>query len=121
MGTPGYRRAALCRAAPRAACQHHHRPTPSPVAQPLPHCPTAAIPLPPAQGDVTDPASLREALAGCSGIIFAASGKGYWSADGVDCKVGALCVLFREVYFASLQDCPICKWGGREEGRAGLF
>ena len=36
------------------------------------------------KGDVTDPESLAGALAGVKGIIFAASGKGYWSAHGVD-------------------------------------
>ena len=36
------------------------------------------------KGDVTHPESLARALAGVTGIIFAASGKGYWSARGVD-------------------------------------
>lgn len=35
-------------------------------------------------GDVTDKASLQGALKGAKGIIFAASGKGYWSASSVD-------------------------------------
>lgn len=35
-------------------------------------------------GDVTDQASLDKALAGAKGVIFAASGKGYWSAKEVD-------------------------------------
>lgn len=35
-------------------------------------------------GDVSDPQSLRAALAGASGVIFAASGSGFWSAKGVD-------------------------------------
>lgn len=39
------------------------------------------------KGDVTDAASLRSALVGCKGVIFAASGKGYWSAKEVDCQV----------------------------------
>eukprot|EP00879_Flechtneria_rotunda_P001209 GHRR01001356.1.p1 GENE.GHRR01001356.1~~GHRR01001356.1.p1 ORF type:complete len:241 (+),score=74.34 GHRR01001356.1:206-928(+) len=37
-------------------------------------------------GDVTDPASLTAAVSDAQGIIFAASGKGYWSAEGVDNK-----------------------------------
>ncbi len=36
------------------------------------------------KGDVEAPASLREALAGVQNIIFAASGKGYFSARAVD-------------------------------------
>jgi uncharacterized protein YbjT (DUF2867 family) len=35
-------------------------------------------------GDVTDPASLPPTLTDASGVIFAASGKGYWSAKSVD-------------------------------------
>lgn len=35
-------------------------------------------------GDVTDPESLKSALAGCDSLIFAASGTGYWSAKDVD-------------------------------------
>lgn len=35
-------------------------------------------------GDATDRASLDAALAGARGVIFAASGSGYWSADPVD-------------------------------------
>ncbi|WIA24093.1 hypothetical protein OEZ85_013698 [Tetradesmus obliquus] len=35
-------------------------------------------------GDVTDPDSLTAALADAAGVIFAASGKGYWSAAAVD-------------------------------------
>ncbi|KAL4419569.1 hypothetical protein ABPG77_003595 [Micractinium sp. CCAP 211/92] len=35
-------------------------------------------------GDVTDPQSLRAAVAGSSGVIFAASGSGYWSGKEVD-------------------------------------
>lgn len=31
--------------------------------------------------------SLRAALAGASGVIFAASGSGFWSAKGVDFEV----------------------------------
>ncbi|GLI61952.1 hypothetical protein VaNZ11_004514 [Volvox africanus] len=38
------------------------------------------------QGDVTNPASLREVLQGARGVIFAAAGKGYWSAADVDFK-----------------------------------
>ncbi|GAB4813396.1 hypothetical protein N2152v2_000442 [Parachlorella kessleri] len=38
------------------------------------------------KGDVTDPESLKAALAGCKGVVFAASGRGYWSADSVDFK-----------------------------------
>ncbi|GIL51341.1 hypothetical protein Vafri_7348 [Volvox africanus] len=37
-------------------------------------------------GDVTNPASLREVLQGARGVIFAAAGKGYWSAADVDFK-----------------------------------
>ena len=36
------------------------------------------------KGDVTDPESLARAFDGVTGIIFAASGKGYWSARSVD-------------------------------------
>eukprot|EP00878_Enallax_costatus_P017417 GHUV01018291.1.p1 GENE.GHUV01018291.1~~GHUV01018291.1.p1 ORF type:complete len:131 (+),score=33.71 GHUV01018291.1:127-519(+) len=36
------------------------------------------------QGDVTDPASLPAALQDAQGVIFAASGKGFWSAKAVD-------------------------------------
>ncbi|KAG2500712.1 hypothetical protein HYH03_001477 [Edaphochlamys debaryana] len=36
------------------------------------------------KGDVTDPASLKEALKGARGVVFAASGRGYWSASEVD-------------------------------------
>ena len=36
------------------------------------------------KGDVEAPASLREALAGVQNVIFAASGKGYFSARAVD-------------------------------------
>ncbi|KXZ49338.1 hypothetical protein GPECTOR_22g932 [Gonium pectorale] len=39
-----------------------------------------------AKGDVTDEASVREALAGAKGVIFAAAGKGYWSPAEVDFK-----------------------------------
>lgn len=35
-------------------------------------------------GDVTDEASLKKALEGAKGVIFAASGRGYWSAKEVD-------------------------------------
>ncbi|PRW59141.1 nad-dependent epimerase dehydratase isoform B [Chlorella sorokiniana] len=35
-------------------------------------------------GDVADVQSLRGTLQGASGVIFAASGTGYWSAKGVD-------------------------------------
>ena len=35
-------------------------------------------------GDVSDPSSLENALKGCKGAIFTASGKGFWSAHGVD-------------------------------------
>ncbi|KAL4459105.1 hypothetical protein ABPG75_013970 [Micractinium tetrahymenae] len=35
-------------------------------------------------GDVADKQSLRSAVAGASGVIFAASGSGYWSAKAVD-------------------------------------
>lgn len=35
-------------------------------------------------GDVSDPQSLRAAVAGSGGVIFAASGSGFWSAKGVD-------------------------------------
>ncbi|GIL75441.1 hypothetical protein Vretimale_8071 [Volvox reticuliferus] len=38
------------------------------------------------QGDVTNPVSLREVLQGARGVIFAAAGKGYWSAADVDFK-----------------------------------
>ena len=39
-------------------------------------------------GDVTDPASLHTALAGCDGgVIFAASGTSYFSAKSVDYQV----------------------------------
>lgn len=38
-------------------------------------------------GDVTDTASLTQAFQGCSAVISAASGRGYWSADPVDHKV----------------------------------
>lgn len=38
-------------------------------------------------GDVGDKASVRAALSGAAGVIFAASGKGYWTADAVDCQV----------------------------------
>lgn len=37
-------------------------------------------------GDVTDKASLTAALTGALGVVFAASGKGYWTADPVDHK-----------------------------------
>ncbi|MEW5300803.1 MAG: hypothetical protein WDW36_003708 [Sanguina aurantia] len=37
-------------------------------------------------GDVTDKASLTAALTGAQGVVFAASGKGYWTADPVDHK-----------------------------------
>ena len=36
------------------------------------------------KGDVTDPESLARAFDGVTGIIFAASGKSYWSARSVD-------------------------------------
>ncbi|GFR47453.1 hypothetical protein Agub_g9178, partial [Astrephomene gubernaculifera] len=39
-----------------------------------------------AKGDVTDPASLQEALRGARGVIFAVAGKGYWSPAEVDFK-----------------------------------
>ena len=42
------------------------------------------------KGDVTDPESLKTALAGCKGVVFAASGRGYWSADSVDFKASPL-------------------------------
>jgi hypothetical protein len=35
-------------------------------------------------GDVTDPGSLSAALKDAAGVIFAASGKGFWSANPVD-------------------------------------
>lgn len=38
------------------------------------------------QGDVTSKDSLVTALKGSKGVIFAASGKGFWSADSVDHK-----------------------------------
>lgn len=43
-------------------------------------------------GDVTDRASLHAALRGARGVIFAASGTGYWTAKDVDYQVrlGAL-------------------------------
>lgn len=37
-----------------------------------------------AAADVEDPAALKEALRGSRGVIFAASGKTYWSAAKVD-------------------------------------
>ncbi len=37
-----------------------------------------------AAGDVEDPAALKEALRNSRGVIFAASGKGYWSPAKVD-------------------------------------
>jgi uncharacterized protein YbjT (DUF2867 family) len=40
------------------------------------------------KGDVTDKASLKEALKDASGVIFAASGQTYWSPSEVDSKVG---------------------------------
>ncbi|PNH11025.1 hypothetical protein TSOC_002169 [Tetrabaena socialis] len=36
------------------------------------------------RGDVTDVASLREALRGARGVVFAAAGRGYWSPAQVD-------------------------------------
>ncbi len=42
------------------------------------------------KGDVTDPESLKAALAGCKGVVFAASGRGYWSADSVDFKASPI-------------------------------
>jgi uncharacterized protein YbjT (DUF2867 family) len=39
-------------------------------------------------GDVGSTDSLRQALKGCSDVIFAASGSGYFSAREVDCEVG---------------------------------
>ncbi|KAG2438960.1 hypothetical protein HYH02_010752 [Chlamydomonas schloesseri] len=38
------------------------------------------------KGDVTDEASLRDVLKGARGVIFAAAGRGYWSAAEVDFK-----------------------------------
>eukprot|EP00882_Tetradesmus_deserticola_P021572 GHRQ01023353.1.p1 GENE.GHRQ01023353.1~~GHRQ01023353.1.p1 ORF type:complete len:181 (+),score=17.28 GHRQ01023353.1:67-609(+) len=38
-------------------------------------------------GDVTDAASLPAAVNDAAGVIFAASGRGYWSAEAVDNKV----------------------------------
>ena len=40
-----------------------------------------------AAADVEDPDALKEALRGCRGVIFAAAGKGYWSAAKVDYQV----------------------------------
>ena len=34
-------------------------------------------------GDVTDEEALREALAGCAGVIFCASARGRWEAQAV--------------------------------------
>lgn len=46
-------------------------------------------------GDVGNVQSLRGALQGCSGVIYAASGSGFWSAKEVDCQgvanVAAVC------------------------------
>ncbi len=42
------------------------------------------------KADVTDAASLESVLKGASGVIFAASGSGYFSAKEVDCEVRAL-------------------------------
>ena len=39
------------------------------------------------KGDVGNEASLREVLKGARGVIFAAAGRGYWSAADVDFKV----------------------------------
>lgn len=39
------------------------------------------------KGDVTDEASLEAALKGAKGVIFAASGQTYFSANGVDKEV----------------------------------
>lgn len=44
-------------------------------------------------GDVTDKSSLAAALAGAKGVIFAASGTGYWSAKAVDYEVGCVVTL----------------------------
>jgi uncharacterized protein YbjT (DUF2867 family) len=40
-----------------------------------------------AAADVEDPDTLKEALRGCRGVIFAVAGKGYWSAAKVDNQV----------------------------------
>ena len=40
-----------------------------------------------AAADVEDPDTVKEALRGCRGVIFAASGKGYFSAAKVDNQV----------------------------------
>lgn len=39
------------------------------------------------KGDVTDPSTLPAALTDAAGVIFAASGKGFWSAKPVDNEV----------------------------------
>ncbi len=39
------------------------------------------------------PQSLRGALKGASGVIFAASGTGYWSAKGVDYQASKLAAI----------------------------
>ena len=42
------------------------------------------------KGDVTDASSLTPCFRGARGVVFTASGKGYWSADAVDCKVSVV-------------------------------
>lgn len=53
-------------------------------------------------GDVTDPASLPSALSDASGVIFAASGKGYWSAESVDEQVSSCA---RVLHYTSVIAC----------------
>jgi uncharacterized protein YbjT (DUF2867 family) len=42
------------------------------------------------KGDVTDPDSLKAAFQGAKGVIFAASGQGFWTAKPVDNDVRRL-------------------------------